>query len=121
MADIKDLSNDAILLAMQDEIEQLRLENSKLKIILTEAGIEDDALNKISNEEAICVSEIKKLRDKSNSPDSLTLNETKQLEIYVKNLKAIRGEDKRFKSANRTSKLTQDELIQIALEDDKVG
>jgi len=124
MGNIKDITgvaNGALLIQLQKELDDLRMENNKLHIILSEAGIEDDALDKISNEEAICVSEIKKLREKSDGDETLTLNETKQLEIYVKNLKQIRGEDKRFKSANRTSKLTQDELISIALGDEEIG
>lgn len=67
-----------------------------------------------STEELIVEAEIEKLREVSMSRP-LNLNETKQLDMYIKGLKIIRGETPLDGNPKPKPKATEAELLQLAL------
>jgi len=90
--DSNELAKDIEIQALKDEVNSLREENTKLKKILSENEI-DDEIDKellISDEESICINEIKKLK-KLSDIGGLTHEDVKTLDILHKNLRMIRG------------------------------
>lgn len=74
---------------LKKRVAELELELAKARSILEENDLGEEITN-ISNEEAICVNEISKLKVASDN-GILTFDDVKILDILVKNLLAIRG------------------------------
>ena len=74
---------------LKSKLKSLELENIKLRSILKENDLDDSDIN-MSDEEAICFNEIKKLKDISDAA-GLTLEDVKILDILHKNLLMARG------------------------------
>lgn len=68
-----------------------------------------------STEEVIMETEIEKLRVVSQQRP-LNLNETKQLDVYIKGLRIVRGESPIEAESKPKQKVTEAELIQLALD-----
>jgi len=97
---------------LEEENTKLKHELIKCKILLKE--IDSDANpNLVSDEEAICVEQIRRLKEVSEDRE-LSTDEAKKLDILHKNLKLARGEDLRVKSANKVKKLSSADLTNIA-------
>lgn len=74
---------------LKKRIAELELELAKARSVLEDNDLGDE-VSSISNEEAICVNEIAKLKLASDN-GILTFDDVKILDILVKNLLAIRG------------------------------
>lgn len=113
----KDLKEFAI--AQQSLIEKLNNELSieKEKNYHLETMLKDIAksgvVTQISPEEMICVEQISLLKQKSSSRN-LTLEEAKQLDIFVRNLKLIRDESTVIINSIDSSGIKEAELVAIA-------
>lgn len=98
--------------ALRDEIQKLKNQVTKYRILLKET---DESANpdSVSDEEVICVEQISKLRKYSANRD-LTSDEIKNLDVLHKNLKLARGENIRVGSQNKTKKKSVEELEKLA-------
>lgn len=101
------------------EIAALRVENTKLRneitkyqILLNEIDSEANP-NLVTDEEAICVEQIRKLKE-SSSKRTLTTDEVKKLDLLHKNLKLARGEIDRVKNQNKAGQYSIKDLENIA-------
>lgn len=111
-SNIIDLERELELKALHDEIHKLTNQLTKYQIMLKEIDENADP-NLISDEEAICVEQISKLRKKSGERD-LTNDEVKNLDVLHKNLKLARGENARVGSQNKTKKISSTDLEKLA-------
>ena len=99
-------------IALRNEIEKLKNEVIKYKILLNE--IDSDANPDIvSDEEAICVEQIHKLKENSGKRQ-LSTDEVKKLDILHKNLKLARGQGTRVGARNQAGALSAKDLADIA-------
>jgi hypothetical protein len=96
---------------LETELYELRMKNTKYEIVLQDNGLLDK-LNTITNEEAICVEQIKLLKEKS-SKGPFTETDCKILDILHKNLKMARGEKVAADKSAKTKKLSDEELTNI--------
>lgn len=116
MTNILEASGDFEKKILRDEIERLTNEVTKLQILLKEAGVIVDT-SMISDEEAICVKEIAKIRRLSDDSQlTLDLDTVQKLEKLQKSLKIARGEDIRVKKKTKTSEMSADDLMQALKE-----
>ena len=74
---------------LKKRVSELEIELAKAQAVLKENDLIED-ISVVSEEEAICVNEIHKLKLASDS-GILTLEDVKILDLLVKNLLAIRG------------------------------
>lgn len=109
---VLDLERELELKALRDEIRKLTNQVTKYQILLKEID-ENINPNLISDEEAIAVEQISRLRKKSADRD-LTSDEVKNLDILHKNLKLARGENIRVGAQNKTKKLSPEQLEKLA-------
>jgi hypothetical protein len=94
---------------LHDEIQRLTNEITKLRILLKDAGVESD-ISDISDEEAICVEQIRMLK-KTSAERELDKKEVEKLDILHKNLKIARGEvGKRGQKKSKIGKMSDKEL-----------
>lgn len=109
---IIDAEQEFELMSLRNEVERLTNEVIKYKILLKEV---DSDVNPdiVSDEEALCVEQIRKLKEQS-AKRPLTTDEAKRLDIFHKNLKLARGEGSRVGSRNKATKLSQEELEKLA-------
>lgn len=99
----------------REEIERLKAENDKLKLIIRQGF--SNTNNGFSDEEAICVVQLKILRELSQIRD-LSLDEVKKFDLLVKNLKSIRGNVVQVQPINTAIELSTTELLSM-VENDK--
>lgn len=98
--------------ALKSEIEKLKNEVLKYKILLKE--IDSDANpDIISDEEFICIDQISKLKKITTDRD-LTTDEVKKLDLLHKNLKLARGQSTRVGAKSIADKLSAKDLEKIA-------
>lgn len=100
------------LSALKGEVEKLKNEVTKYKILLNEVD-SDASPDVVSDEEAICVEQIHLLKVKSRDRE-LNTDEVKRLDLLHKNLKLARGELSRINNKSAVNKLSKDELAKIA-------
>jgi len=84
---------DFEIVSLRKRIQEIESENQKLKQILKENDLEeylDGIVQRLTDEEFICVNEIRKLKELSEK-GLFTENEAKVLDILYKNLRSIRG------------------------------
>ena len=98
--------------ALRNEIEKLTNEVIKYKILLNEIDSEANP-DIVSDEEAICVEQIRKLKENS-SKRQLSTDEVKKLDILHKNLKLARGQGTRVGAKNQAGAMTASQLAEIA-------
>lgn len=111
-SNIIDAEQEFEVIALRNEVEKLTNEIIKYKILLNE--IDSDANPDIvSDEEVICVEQIRKLRENSATRE-LSTDETKKLDILHKNLKIARGQGTRVGRKNQASKMSDKQLAEIA-------
>lgn len=109
---IIDAEQEFELAALRSEIEKLRIELTKYKILLNE--VDDEANpNVITETEAICHEQIRKLKE-SSGVRQLSTDEVKKLDILHKNLKLARGEGSRVGNKSKAGKMTAEQLSDIA-------
>ena len=109
---IIDVEKDFEISTLHNEITRLKNEISKYRILLNEVDNEANP-NFISDEEIICVEQIRKLKEDS-ATRVLSTDEAKKLDIFHKNLKLARGEGTRVGSKASTKKMSSLDLEQIA-------
>ncbi len=109
--DIKELKNLArtqqlVILELQKKIEILERKEQKLNHV--------EVISR-SAEQDLCEIELKRLRDIALDR-SLTLEEAKRMDLYVKNLYIAKGKPADIETTGKKQKeLSEAELIQIAL------
>ena len=111
---ILDAEKELRIKMLERTFDELEKENTKLKILLKDYGVDAHA-DDVTDEEAICVLQISKLRERASSR-MLTLDETRQLDLLHKNLKLARGETVRTKK--KVTKLSTTELLDRLKSDD---
>jgi hypothetical protein len=111
---ILEAEKDFEIRALTAEVEKLRNELTKYKILLKEVD-EDINPDVITDEEVICVREISKLKKITEERD-LSTDEVKKFDMLHKNLKLARGETSRIGSKSKVSKMSQEELERLAKE-----
>lgn len=99
--------------AINLELGKLKRENAQLKSLLAEVPASN--IEVVSNEEYICTTQIRKLKDISDSRE-LTLEEAKKVDIFSNILTKIKQSSKTIKS---TAKRLTDEELQALAESDK--
>ena len=111
-SNVIDAEREFETIALRNEIEKLKNEVIKYKILLNE--IDSDANPDIvSDEEAICVEQIHKLKENSGKRQ-LSTDEVKKLDILHKNLKLARGQGTRVGARNQAGALSAKDLADIA-------
>lgn len=106
-----DMENEFREKMLMDEIDNLKNEITKLKVLLKEAGVETGP-EIISDEELICIKEISRLRKKSEGDEGqLSSSDIKDLDLLVKNLKLIRGENTRVGRKSKLEKMSTKDLM----------
>lgn len=95
-----------------NKLNSLKLENAKLRLLLQENGIAEDGLNSISDVEAICIDQIRKLKDIATN-GMLTETDTKILDILYKNLRMARGIVVDKQTDKKAKKVSTEELFKI--------
>lgn len=109
---IIEASSEFEIVALKNEIKKLRNEITKYKILLNE--VDSDANpDIITDEEAICVEQIRRIKENS-SVRQLSTDEVKKLDILHKNLKLARGQDSRISSKNLADSMSATDLANIA-------
>lgn len=94
------------------EIKTLKEKNQHLEHLLTSLS-QGETVTQVTPEEMICIEQIQILKSKSSQRE-LSLEEAKRLDIFVKNLKVIRGDSSQVIDAPLLEKVTTDDLIAIA-------
>ena len=100
------------LAALRGEIERLKKENTKYKILLAELDSNANPEG-ICDVEVTCVLEIQRLRQMA-SEHELSTDDIKKLDLLHKNLKLARGEDLRVNWEGHAKKMSDTELEKIA-------
>lgn len=95
-----------------EKLSSLKLENAKLRLLLQENGIAEDGLNSISDVEAICIDQLKKLKEVSLS-GKFTETDAKILDILYKNLRMARGLVVEKQNDKKAKKASTEELFKI--------
>lgn len=113
----KDLSEFAekqqeIIERYQFEIKILKEKNQHLEHLLTSLS-NGEMVKQVTPEEMICIEQIQILKSKSSQRE-LSLDEAKRLDLFVKNLKVIRGEVSKVIDAPNLERVDTDDLIAIA-------
>ena len=101
-------------------IQKLKEENEQLKAKLAELQsnkLQSNVGGKISTEELICMEQIELLRAKSLGRE-LTLEETKKLDLLIKNLRLAREQATQVIDTVDYQSLSVDELEKIAQSED---
>lgn len=96
--------------ALQDKISNLEKENLRLRQLLQENDVIVEGFPTVSDEEYICVLQIKKLRSLADE-GIYTTDDAKVLDLLHKNLKLARGEV--TMEGKRKKKLGASELLKI--------
>lgn len=108
-----DLEIETEVSILTTTINELKLENSRLKQIIVDNELEEE-LGEIelkSDEELICINEISKLKELSDKA-LFTQEDAKTLDILYKNLRLIRGQSTQ-KSKSTKKKVSTAELFKI--------
>lgn len=111
---IVDAEKEFEIAALRGQLENLTHEIIKYKILLNEIDSEANP-DIVTDAEAICVEQIRRLKEDS-SKRVLSSDEAKKLDIFHKNLKLSRGEGSRVGSRTSAGKMTSDQLAEIAKE-----
>lgn len=97
--------------ALQDKIEELTNIITKQSILLKEMGHEGSI--DISDEEAICVQQIARMKERSDQME-FDNDDTKKLESLVKTLLSIRGKNPRNIKKNLAKNKSTEDLLAAA-------
>jgi hypothetical protein len=100
------------LKTLKNEIERLKSEVIKYMILLKEIDSEANP-EIVSDTEAICVLELRKLKETS-ADRPLSTDEVKKLDMLHKNLKLARGEGTRVGAKNKAGEMSAADLAKIA-------
>jgi hypothetical protein len=116
--EIIDIEREAQVKAYQSKIAELEKEIVKLMQVIKDNDLEDEIsdVTYMSDEEIICVNEIRKLKELSDV-GSFTQEEAKTLDILYKNLRMIRGNAPR-KAKGKTKEEDIGKLLAIVSKDE---
>jgi hypothetical protein len=107
--------------SLEKEVEFLRKENAKLKALLAAQSVSSQKVERIekSNEELLCESQIKRLKEYAFSRE-LTLEEVKKMDLLVKNLNLARGKNTSIVGKSKKNKdITDAQLIEVVKNETK--
>ena len=93
---------------LNEQIDELKRENVKLKKVLWQYGIEEEG--EVSDEEYICLVQLERLREMSERAD-LSEQEVRIFDILNKNLRMIRGGVE--KKTPKGKKMSKGDLLKI--------
>ena len=101
------------LMKANKRIEHLEIENRQLKEEITQISAKESIITK-SAEQELCEIELSKLRDNAKQRE-LTLEETKRMDLLVKNLYLAIGKPNSLKQAKNKNEVDDEKLIALAL------
>jgi nitrous oxide reductase len=101
---------------LEFENQKLRTDNTKMMIILQDNSLLEK-INDITDEEAICIEQIRKLRDRS-AKSEFTEQDSRIFDILHKNLKIARGEKVAQDKSSKTKKMDNKELLTLLKSED---
>lgn len=110
------MADSPLSMSLKARVKILEQENSELKRHIQSLSkmIPDDSIVNTSDEQIICEVEIRRLRDIALSRP-MNLEETKKLDILMKNLKDIKNEKKeQVIEIKKTIDISLEQLMQIA-------
>lgn len=105
-----------IIELQQFEIKTLKEKNQHLEQLLTSLS-KGESVKEVSQEEMICIEQIFLLKRKSSERE-LTLDEAKRLDLFIKNLKVIRGDSIKNADIISVERMDENDLIKIATSTD---
>ena len=108
---INSSGNDLQVKLLEKELYDLKHEIIKLRLVLKNNGLDGEEKT-ISDEEAICVKQIERIKELS-SERLLVPDEVKMLDILHKNLKLSRGESAKSKKKANMDKMSSAELLKF--------
>jgi hypothetical protein len=114
MNELQDYANKQyeVIVSLKEQITNLEEENKYLQGLVGNTTI-INPVSLITDEELICLEQIKKLKDQSKNRE-LTLDEVKKLDLLHKNLKLIREKDIVDLPVNKKKSLSNERLLAIA-------
>jgi hypothetical protein len=103
---------------LQKRVKELEIENIKYKTILEDNDLLEDVVH-VTDAEAICIREIKILRELSEKGAGLTLEDVKLLDLLHKNLLLAQGKEipKDDKKKNKSGPKEVADLLKIVTKD----
>jgi hypothetical protein len=110
------MADNPLSMSLKARVKILEQENTELKRHIQSLSklIPDDKFIDVSDEQFICEMEIRRLRDIALSRP-LNLEETKKLDILMKNLKDVRNEKKeQVIEVKKNMDISLDQLMSIA-------
>lgn len=113
--DSKDLEAAFEIKSLRKKIQELESENQKLKQILIDNDLMDEVKEvstTLSDEEFICINEIRKIKELSEN-GFLEEEDVRKMDILYKNLRAIRGQAPAEKENKKLKKADVKELFKI--------
>lgn len=111
-SNLKGMSLEFEAKALREKIKDLEKEIENYKLLLRENGIELEGMDKMSDEEYICVTQIAKLKERADT--ALFDKEDAQiLDLLQKNLKMARGEKVHDRFKLKKKKLSPQELLKV--------
>lgn len=96
---------------LNDIIQKLSIENTKMSIALKDNGLSEE-ISQVSDQEAICVEQIRKLRELSTTT-LFSQEDAKVLDIIHTNLLRARNGKLEKNAGKGAKKLTTQELLEI--------
>ena len=112
MSDILGMETSFEIEALRKKIAELEKEAYKLREIIRDNDLDISEIPDMSDEEYICVSQISRMKDQSDSA-AFDQEQAKIFDTLVKDLNLIRGGRKKVKAKNKTKTQIAD-LISIA-------
>lgn len=97
--------------ALRAHISALESDKTKMAIVIQDNGLDED-MGKISDTEAICVEQIKKLKDLSTSK-KFSQEDAKIFDILHQNLIRVRGGKIEKDGRKKTKKLSDTDLLEL--------
>ena len=111
---VLDTTKEFQIKTLNDEIEKLTNIITKQQILLKELG--HDGNIDVSDEEAICVQQIARMKERSDQME-FDNDDTKKLESLVKTLLSIRGKNPRNIKKNLAKNSSTEDLLKAAKDD----
>ncbi|NJO65478.1 MAG: hypothetical protein HC836_47515 [Richelia sp. RM2_1_2] len=115
--------DNPLTLSLKARLKILEQENIELKRQIQSLTklVPQSSMFEVSDEQIICETEVKRLRDIALSRP-LNLEETKKLDILLKNLKSIKETNKeKVIEINKAMDISLNDLIEIASENEENG
>ena len=103
--------------SLEKEMQEIKLLYTKYELLLQNYGLIEKA-SEISDSEAICIEQLKRLKDKS-SINAFSETDAKILDLLQKNLRISRGEKIEGDKKGKTKSLSNAELLTLIKTEEK--